>query len=83
LNSRLELTNIADRRCAVSFSYQLRDATYWWVPKFLLITAILIMVLPLTRSRRVKWAFIIVNAIYFGVAFNNLVNALVLGAHGG
>src|SRR5436309_1428475 len=27
LNSRLELTNIADRRCAVSFSYQLRDAT--------------------------------------------------------
>jgi len=27
LNSRLELANIADRRCAVSFSYQLRDAT--------------------------------------------------------
>jgi hypothetical protein len=27
LISRLELTNIADSRCAVSFSYQLRDAT--------------------------------------------------------
>jgi transposase len=31
LNSRLELTNIADRRCAVSFSYQLRDATRSWL----------------------------------------------------
>jgi hypothetical protein len=59
-----------------------RLGDYWWLPKILLIAAILMMVLPLTRSRRVTWAFIIVNAIYFGVASNNLVNALVLGAHG-
>jgi hypothetical protein len=57
-----------------------RLGDYWWLPKILLIAAISLMVLPLTRSRRVKWAFIITNAIYFGVAFNNLINALVLGA---
>jgi Domain of unknown function (DUF5658) len=60
-----------------------RLGDYWWLPRVLLITAILIMVLPLTHSRGVKWAFIIVNAVYFGVALNNMVNALVLGAHGG